>query len=69
MASVYDVLVWAKSNGEHNVTDRIRLKVLPLSVQEKIMFNAINNSTQCSPAYLAAVKKAASEAVGKPCPL
>lgn len=66
--SLYDILEWAKKNGEVKVLDRIRVHVLPVTMQEKIRINEVTPTTTCSSACLEAVRKAASNVVGKPCP-
>lgn len=66
--SLYDIIEWAKQNGEVKVVDRIRVKVLPVTMQEKIVIAEVTPSTACSPACLDAVRQAAINIVGKPCP-
>ena len=67
--SLYDILNWAKTNGEVNALLRIRIMVLPLSVKEGIILDQVKPTSTCSEQYLHAVRKAAQEVVGKPCPM
>lgn len=66
--TLYDILEWARKNGEPKVIDRIRVYVLPITMQEKIRINEVKPDTQCSQSCLDAVRQAASNTVGKPCP-
>jgi hypothetical protein len=66
--SLYDILEWAKSNGEVKVIDRIRVMVLPITMKEKIMLTNVTKTTACSNECLDAVRKAATQVVGKACP-
>ena len=69
MAGIKDILDWAHEHGEPRVIDRIRLMVFPSLIRERIVLSRIDASTTCSPALLNELRAAASEAVGKPCPL
>ncbi len=68
-ASLYDVLNWAKTNGEVKVVERIRLRVIGWTMREGISLANVHPDTKCSGECLDAVRRAASEVVGKPCPL
>jgi hypothetical protein len=70
MASdLYQVIDWAKTNGEVKVLDRIKLKTLSKLVQERVTLDQVTPATTCSPELVAAVRAAASDVVGKPCPV
>jgi len=68
MSTLFDVLEWAKQNGEVKIIDRIRVQVLPVTMKEGIALNDVTKDTACSAECLDAVRKAASEIVGQPCP-
>ncbi|MBI4396341.1 MAG: hypothetical protein HY548_04540 [Elusimicrobia bacterium] len=67
--SLYQILNWAKENGEVECLSRIRLKLLIHSVKEKIFIDDVGPNTNCSDEYLQEVRKAVGEVVGKNCPL
>ncbi|MBI2569986.1 MAG: hypothetical protein HYV63_23520 [Candidatus Schekmanbacteria bacterium] len=66
--TLYEVLQWAKENGEVKAVDRIRVFVLPNALREGVILAAVNPKTACSREFLAEVRKAAEAVVGKPCP-
>jgi hypothetical protein len=66
---LFQVLQWAKTNGEVRAVERIRLKVLNGSIREGIVLARVSPNTTCSPEYLDLVRTAASEVVGKRCPV
>ncbi len=68
MSDLYRIMQWATSNGEVKAVSRIRMKMLPISVKEHVNLGAVDASTQCSPEFLAAFRKTASDIVGKNCP-
>ncbi len=69
MSKLYQIINWAKANGEVKAVDRIRMKVLMLTMKEKIALATVTKDTECSPELLQAIWKAANEVVGKSCPV
>ena len=67
--TLFEILQWARENGDITAVDRIRIYVLPQIVTEGFVFSEVGPSTTCSPVLLDAVRSAASEVVGKPCPI
>lgn len=68
MSQLYNIIQWAQQNGEVKAIDRIRVQVLPVTMKEKIRLNEVTKDTECSPECLDAIRKAASDVVGKRCP-
>ncbi len=68
-SKLYQVLQWVKQEGEAKAIDRIRAKVLPVTIKESIYLNQVTPETECSPACLQAIIQAANQVVGKPCPI
>jgi hypothetical protein len=68
MGKLYQILEWSKEHGEVKSVDRIRVKVLTLTIKEKLYLGQVGPDTECSPELLAAIRRVASEVVGKRCP-
>lgn len=66
--ALYRVLAWAREHGEPRALERIRLKMVKLSVREGINLAEVEPDTKCSAEYLEAIRNIASEVVGAPCP-
>lgn len=62
------VLAWVRTNGGRTMFNRLRIKILPQTVREGVVLDEVNAETTCSEAYLEAVRKAASDLLGQPCP-
>lgn len=62
------VLQWTRDNGEVRAFERLRLKMLRLTVREGIRLDRVTLDTKCSPDYLREVRTVATEIVGMPCP-
>ena len=69
MGSIFGVLEWAKREGEVKAIARIRMRVLGDSVKEGVRLGDVKPDTRCSPQLLNKIRVAASEIVGKPCPV
>ncbi len=65
---LYKVLNWMQANGDVGDVDRLRVKVLPLTLKEKIFLAKVTQQTECSSDLLGTIRDAASELVGQPCP-
>ena len=65
---LFQIVEWVKTHGEVRALDRIRLKVLSASIDEKIVLSKVGRETTCSDTYLALLRKVATEVVGRPCP-
>lgn len=65
---LFQIIDWAKKNGEVKAVDRIKIRALSALMAENIQIQNITESTDCSGGCLEAIRKAASEVVGKPCP-
>lgn len=68
-SKLYQILEWAKENGEVKIVDRIRIKVLPITIRENIYLNAIQPDTECSEECIEAVRDAVVAVIGKSCPI
>jgi hypothetical protein len=66
--ALFQILEWARDNGELLVIERIRLKVLSASIREGIQLGKVTPRSGCSNEYLNTVRRAVEEVVGKPCP-
>ncbi|MDJ0841267.1 MAG: hypothetical protein QNK37_32450 [Acidobacteriota bacterium] len=66
---LFKVLEWLEDEGEVKAVARLRMKILPFTVQESIVISRIDRKTTCSGALLAAARNAASEIAGKRCPV
>lgn len=67
--SLHDIVAWVRSNGAPGAVDRLRLRILPLTMRERLWWDDITPETVCSAQTLLEVKREASAIVGKPCPL
>lgn len=65
---LYSVIEWARKHGDVSTVSRLRMRVLPLTIKEHIIFDKVDANTSCSSQYLDAVRQAASELVGKEYP-
>jgi len=65
---LFRVLKWLEDEGEAKAIARLRMKILPFSVQESIVINRVDRTTTCTDRLLKEARKAATEIVGKPCP-
>ncbi len=68
-SKLYDILEWVKSNGEVKAMDRLRVKVLPVTMKEGLVLTDVTYDTTCSPETLRVIRDAATEIVGKECPI
>lgn len=68
MSKAKDIIDWTVANGEPRVIDRLRLRVFPSLMRERLVLTQVTAATRCSDALLAELRTAASELVGKPCP-
>ena len=68
MGSLFKILDWARQQGETTAFDRIRVKTLPVTLDEMLWLDEVTPDTQCLEKTLEAVREAASEVVGRPCP-
>ena len=66
--TLYEILAWARQNGEPKVVERIRVFVLPITMEEKIRIAEVTPDTTCSDRCLDAIRQAAARVIGKPCP-
>lgn len=66
---LYRIMEWARVNGDVSTLGRLRMKLLPLTVKERIVLDRVTATTPCSTEYLRAVRSAVTEIVGKECPL
>lgn len=69
VTGLHRILEWARKEGDVAAMSRLRVILLPLTVRERIVLERVGPSTTCSSEYLAAARRAASQAVGKECPL
>lgn len=67
--NLYRIVEWARREGDIAAISRMRVILLPLTVRERIVLDRVALETTCSPTYLSAARRAASDAVGKECPL
>ncbi len=67
--NLFEILEWVRANGDPTALLRIRIKLLPLSVKEGIIFDKVEPTTRCSDLYMKATRSAATEVVGRECPL
>lgn len=67
-AGLYEVLEWARKEGDVRAVDRIAIKVLADAIQEGVFFKRVTPDTQCSSSLLQKVRHAASDVVGRTCP-
>jgi hypothetical protein len=65
---LFKVLEWLEEEAEVKAIARLRMMVLPYTVQEGIVISRVDRTTTCSEGLLEAARKAASEIAGKPCP-
>lgn len=68
MGKAKDIIDWAVEHGEPRIIDRLRLRVFPSLMRERLVLTQVNASTRCSEALLAELRAAASDLVGRPCP-
>ncbi len=55
------LLDWGERAGDVSVMKRLRMKLLPLTVRERIVLHKVEASTQCSVAYFEAARQALEE--------
>lgn len=65
---LYKVVNWVRKNGEVKALDRLRVMVLPITMEEGIRLAAVEPTTSCSTRALSAVRNAATTVVGQNCP-
>lgn len=68
VAKLKDILTWTAENGDPRVIDRLRLRIFPSLMRERLVLSQVDDSTRCSPALIEELRAACSELVGKPCP-
>lgn len=64
---LHKILQWVEANGEVRALSRLRIKLMPLTMKEKICLDDVGPTTEVSSAYLDAARAAAEEIVGVPC--
>ncbi len=70
MASkLYELLEWARENGEVRILHRIRIKAMLHTLEEGINLSQVEPDTTCSIPCLEAINDIVTELVGRPCPL
>jgi hypothetical protein len=62
------VVAWVREHGRDEAVQQVRMRVLARTIEEGLRWDAVEERP-CSPAYLDAVRVAASEVVGVPCPV
>lgn len=67
-SSLYQILQWVKRNGDADTLARLRLKLLPETVREGIIFDRVTPDTDCSEQYLASMRRNIREMLGKDAP-
>lgn len=65
---LHRILQWTRDNGEVRSFERLRLRMLRLTVREGIRLDRVTTDTSCSEDYLRRVREAATEIVGTQCP-
>lgn len=65
---LYKVVDWVRKNGEVKALDRLRVMVLPVTMEEGIRLAGVGPATACSTKALTAVRKAATTVIGQNCP-
>lgn len=63
---LHRILQWTAAHGEVQALSRLRIKLMPLSIKERIVMDDVDPQTVVSAEYLAAARKAAEEIVGAP---
>ncbi|HEX8447064.1 MAG TPA: hypothetical protein VF649_10675 [Sphingomonas sp.] len=69
MSAAYDIIHWLDNNGEVLALARLDVRMMEATSREKLSVRAIRRDTQCSPEFLAALRREAGVVAGKPCPL
>lgn len=69
MGQLHQIVEWVKKEGEAHALSRVRLKVLGVTLKEGIALAQVQPSTSCSEECLKAIRAAASDVVGAPCPV
>jgi hypothetical protein len=64
---LHKILQWVEANGEVRALSRLRIKLMPATMKEKICLDDVDVSTSVSADYLAAARAAAEQVVGTPC--
>ena len=67
-SNLFQLLQWAKENGEVKILHRIRLKAMLITLEEGINLSEIEPDTTCSKDCLFAINNIITELVGKPYP-
>jgi hypothetical protein len=67
-ATAYEIIQWAKDQGEVKATDRIRVKVLLVGLENSVFWDDITQDTDVPAPYLNALLEAVEDVVGRPFP-
>ncbi len=68
-ADLRRVVAWVREHGRDEAVQQVRMRVLPATIREGLRWDAVDDKTPCSPEYMQAVRAAASDVVGVPCPV
>lgn len=68
-ADLRRVVAWVREQGRDEAVQQVRMRVLPATVQEGVRWDAMDDGRPVSREYLSVVRTAASEVVGRPCPV
>ena len=68
MSHLFDIVQWAKENGDERVLARMRVFSLPVLMKEKIHLESIESGRTCSQETLDKIREAAEKVTKKKCP-